>query len=306
MNVIKLPDGIRVFERGWLSSNCIFFDDGNTSWLVDSGYSTHAAQTLDLVALNLGPRSLDFLVNTHLHSDHCGGNAALQKKYPEMLTVIPPGQSDLVTVWDADGLFYLPTGQLCPRFQFDQLLKCGESIQLGLQKWEVHAAGGHDPHAVIFFEPLSRVLISADALWQSGFGVVFPELEGVEAFNEVAATLDLIERLNPRIVLPGHGAVFGYTPEIMSIARQKLDGFVKDPVKLARHGAKVLLKFKLLEQQKLPFSEFSKWASNTSCLIQYQRRFFKTSDFAAWIEQLCLELVKAGVAKREGDNILNH
>ena len=306
MNVIKLPDGMRVFERGWLSSNCIFFDDGSTSWLVDSGYSTHAAQTMDLVALNLGPRSLDFLVNTHLHSDHCGGNAALQKKYAELRTVIPPGQSDLVTVWDADGLFYLPTGQLCPRFQFDQLLKCGESIQLGLQKWEVHAAGGHDPHAVIFFEPISRVLISADALWQSGFGVIFPELEGVEAFNEVAATLDLIERLNPRVVVPGHGAFFGYTPEVLATARQKLDGFVKDPVKLARHGAKVLLKFKLLEQQKLPFSEFSKWASNTSCLIQYQRRFFKTSDFAAWIEQLCSELVKAGVAKREGDNILNH
>ena len=306
MNVIKLPDGMRVFERGWLSSNCIFFDDGDTSWLVDSGYSTHAAQTLDLVALNLGPRSLDFLVNTHLHSDHCGGNAALQKKYPELLTVIPPGQSELVTVWDADGLFYLPTGQLCPRFQFDQLLKCDESIQLGLQKWEVHAAGGHDPHAVIFCEPISRVLISADALWQSGFGVIFPELEGVEAFDEVATTLDLIERLNPRVVVPGHGAVFGYTPEVLATARQKLDGFVKDPVKLARHGAKVLLKFKLLEQQKLPFSEFSKWASNTSCLIQYQRRFFKTSDFAAWIEQLCSELVKAGVAKREGDNILNH
>ena len=302
---MKLPDGMRVFERGWLSSNCIFFDDGSTSMLVDSGYSTHAAQTLDLVALSLGTRSLDFLVNTHLHSDHCGGNAALQEKYPDLVTVIPPGQSGLVKVWDAEGLFYLPTGQLCPRFKFDQLLKCGESIQLGLQKWEVHAAGGHDPHAVIFFEPSSRVLISADALWQSGFGVVFPELEGVEAFNEVASTLDLIERLNPKVVVPGHGAIFRYTPEVLTLARQKLDGFVKDPVKLARHGAKVLLKFKLLEKQKLPFSEFLKWAANTPCLNQYQRRFFHTLDFTVWIEQLCAELIKAGVAKREGDSILN-
>ena len=303
---MKLPDGMRVFERGWLSSNCIFFDDGNTSWLVDSGYSTHAAQTLDLVALNLGPRSLDFLVNSHLHSDHCGGNAALQTKYPELVTVIPPGQSYLVKVWDADGLFYLPTGQLCPRFKFDQLLKCGESIQLGLQEWEVHAAGGHDPHAVVFFEPASRVLISADALWQNGFGVVFPELEGVEAFNEVASTLDLIERLNPRIVVPGHGAVFRYTPEVLEIARQKLDGFVKDPVKLARHGAKVLLKFKLLEKQKLLFSDFTQWARNTPCLVQYQQRFFRDSDFFSWIEQLCAELIKAGVAKRSGEDILNN
>jgi len=305
MNVTKLPDGMHVFERGWLSSNCILFDDGNPSWLVDSGYSTHAEQTLDLVAVNLGARSLDFLVNTHLHSDHCGGNAALQKKYPELVTVIPPGQSDLVKVWDADGLFYLPTGQLCPRFKFDQTLDCGANIQLGLKKWEVHTAGGHDPHAVIFYEPTSRVLISADALWQSGFGVVFPELEGIEAFNEVAATLDLIESLNPSVVVPGHGAVFEYTSEILEIARQKLDGFVKDPVKLARHGAKVLLKFKLLEKQKLLFSEFAQWAASTSCLIQYQRRFFDDIDFAAWVEQLCTELVKAGVAKREGDTIFN-
>ena len=302
---MKLPDGMNVFERGWLSSNCIFFDDGNTSWLVDSGYSTHSVQTLDLVAAKLGPRTLDFLVNTHLHSDHCGGNAALQTKYPELVTIIPPGQAELVRVWDSNGLFYLPTGQLCPKFKFDQTLQSGSSIELGLQKWEVHTASGHDPHAVIFYEPTSRTLISADALWQNGFGVVFPELEGIEAFNEVAATLDLIERLSPSMVVPGHGAVFEYTSEILEIARQKLDGFVKDPVKLARHGAKVLLKFKLLEKQKLLFSEFFQWAASTPCLMQYQRKFFDDLDFAAWVEQLCTELVKAGVAKREGNIILN-
>ena len=34
--------------------------------------------------------------------------------------------------------------------------------------------------------------ISADAIRQSAFGVVFSELEEVEALNEVAATLDLL------------------------------------------------------------------------------------------------------------------
>ena len=296
---------MHVFERGWLSSNCILFDDGHTSWLVDSGYSTHSSQTLELIALKLGARPLNFLINTHLHSDHCGGNAALQTKYPDLVTVIPPGQSALVEVWDPVGLFYTPTGQLCPRFKFDQALQIGLSIQLGLQKWEVHTAGGHDPHAVIFFEPISRTLISADALWQSGFGVIFPELEGIQAFAEVAATLDLIERLNPDVVIPGHGGIFEYTPEILATARQKLDGFVKDPIKLARHGAKVLLKFKLLEQQRLQFSEFCQWAASTPCLKQYQRQFFGDSDFSSWVEQLCSELVRAGVARREGDEILN-
>ena len=302
---MNLPDGMHVFERGWLSSNCIFFDDGQNSWLVDSGYSTHSEQTLDLIASKLGSRPLDFLINTHLHSDHCGGNSALQDYYPDLITWIPPGQSDLVEAWDSVGLFYTPTGQLCPQFKFNKTLQIGSSMQLGRQSWIVHTAGGHDPHAVILFEPITRVLISADALWQSGFGVIFPELEGIEAFADVTSTLDLIERLNPSTVIPGHGAIFKYTPQILATARQKLDGFVKDPVKLARHGAKVLLKFKLLERQKLLYSEFFDWASNTSSLVQYQRRFFGDEDFTAWIEQLCCELIKAGVAKHEGDKILN-
>ena len=305
MNKPNLPAGMTVFERGWLSSNCIFFDDGRTSWLVDSGYCTHSEQTLDLLISKLDSRPLDFLINSHLHSDHCGGNAALQAQYPDLLSMIPPGQADLVKAWDSVGLFYTPTGQLCPQFRFDRTLEIGTNLQLGLLSWEIHAAGGHDPHAIVLFEPINRILISADALWQNGFGVIFPELEGIAAFGDVASTLDLIERLNPTIVIPGHGSIFRYTPEILTTARIKLEGFAKDPVKLARHGAKVLLKFKLLERQKLPLSEFAHWASGTSCLIEYQQKYFANSNFSSWIDQMCNELVKAGVAKLEGSDILN-
>ena len=104
-------------------------------------------------------------------------------------------------------------------------------MQFGAEAWQVHAAPGHDPHSLIFFEPGRRLLISADALWENGFGVVFPELEGADAFSEVAATLDLIERLNPKTVIPGHGRVFTYSPEVLSRARQRLDSFVRNPPK---------------------------------------------------------------------------
>ena len=229
----------------------------------------------------------------------------MQAAHPNLVTMIPPGQSALVRIWDPIGLFYTPTGQLCPRFDFNKTLQIGSTLQLGFQKWEIHAAGGHDPHAVLFFEPIERILISADALWESGFGVVFPELEGVEAFGDVARTLDLIKHLNPRIVIPGHGRVFEYSPQILALARKKLDAFVGDPVKLARHATKVLLKFKLLEIQKQAFSEFIQWAERTPCIKQYQDSFFSDSAFSPWIEQMCLELVKAGAATRDGTYIVN-
>lgn len=273
--------------------------------MVDSGYCTHAAQTLSLVEAALGGRSLDFLINTHLHSDHCGGNAALQARYPDMKTWIPPGHAQQVAQWDPVALTYQPTGQLCPRFGFEQTLQPGTQARFGASNWQVHAASGHDPHSLVFFEPAERVLISADALWENGFGVVFPELEGIDAFAEVAATLDMIERLAPKTVIPGHGRVFAYTPEVLARARQRLDAFVSNPVKHANHAAKVLLKFKLLETQRQSFDEFAQWAARTPYFILLNERFFGSVPVRPWIEQLCQELVSAGVARREGVYLLN-
>ena len=65
-----LPDRIRVLERGWLSSNNIVFHEGREATLVDSGYVTHAAQTLALLDGALEGRKLTRLINTHSHSDH--------------------------------------------------------------------------------------------------------------------------------------------------------------------------------------------------------------------------------------------
>ena len=301
----QLPVGLHVFERGWLSSNNILFSDGERTLMVDSGYCTHAAQTLSLVESVLGDRGLDTLVNTHLHSDHCGGNAALQAKYPDMKTWIPPGHATQVLQWDTQALTYRPTGQLCPRFTFHDTLKPGAMIRFGASNWQVHSAAGHDPHSLIFFEPARKILISADALWENGFGVVFPELEGVEAFSEVAQTLNLIESLSPTTVIPGHGAVFNYTPAILELARKRLDSFVNNPVKHARHAVKVLLKFKLLEVQKQLFTEYCEWALETPYFKQITSRFTYDAESYTWIDQLCAELVHAGVAQRQGDYILN-
>jgi glyoxylase-like metal-dependent hydrolase (beta-lactamase superfamily II) len=296
---------VRVFERGWLSANNVLFTDGDASLMVDSSYCTHAAQTIALVEGALGERALDVLVNSHLHSDHCGGNAALQARYSSLETLIPPGQARDVARWDPVALTYVPTGQLCPQFRFSRTLQPGTQMQFGNNFWQVHAAAGHDPHSLVFFEPDRKILISADALWENGFGVVFPELEGINAFAEVAATLDMIERLGPKTVIPGHGRVFAYTPEVLARARQRLESFAKNPLKHAHHAVKVLLKFKLLEIQRLSFDEFAQWAMATPYFLQIRERFFNDAPPRAWIEQLCAELVATGAASKEGGYIQN-
>lgn len=100
-------------ERGWLSANNIVFLDADAATLVDTGYCIHAEQTLSLVRSCIGTRPLGRILNTHLHSDHCGGNAALQAAWPEVQTWIAPGQAQHVANWNPEALSYTPTGQAC-------------------------------------------------------------------------------------------------------------------------------------------------------------------------------------------------
>jgi glyoxylase-like metal-dependent hydrolase (beta-lactamase superfamily II) len=304
-SIPTLPTDITVFERGWLSSNNILIRGEQGCALVDSGYSSHSEQTLALLGAALGARPLDVLVNTHLHSDHCGGNAALQQAYPGLHTLIPPGHCAFVRDWNPQALTYTPTGQTCPQFRFDAVLRPGSDIQLGNKTWQVHAAPGHDPHSVILFEPTSRVLISADALWERGFGVVFPELEGQDAFDQVGQTIDLIESLAPAIVIPGHGAVFTNVTGAIATARARLRGFAADPGKHIQHAAKVLLKFKLLEVQRLEISDFVAWAQATPYFVLIYQRHFSETEFLPWVEGLIDDLVRVGAATQEGVVIRN-
>jgi glyoxylase-like metal-dependent hydrolase (beta-lactamase superfamily II) len=302
---VSLPAGVSVFERGWLSSNNVLIQGAQRCALIDSGYCTHAPQTLALVQSALQGRALDLLVNTHLHSDHCGGNATLQAAYPALQTHIPPGHAEFVRVWDAYALTYTPSGQSCPQFGFSATLQPGTEIRLGDLLWQVHAAPGHDTHSVILFEPASRTLVSADALWERGFGVVFPELDGERAFAEVADTLDLIESLRPDTVIPGHGAPFSDAPGAIAFARKRLDGFVANPGKHMQYAAKVLLKFKLLEAQRMERSALVAWALGTPHFATTFAAHFGELEFAQGIDQLVSDLVRSGAATVQDTAIYN-
>lgn len=300
-----IPTQLQVFERGWLSANNILFTGRDQTALVDTGYVTHSAQTVALIESALGARPLDHLLNTHLHSDHCGGNTALQRRYPAVRCLIPPGEAASVQRWDEDALSFRATGQCCDRFRFDGLLEPGQQMQLGDLAWEIHAAKGHDPHSVILFEPASKTLISADALWENGFGVVFPELLGEASFEEVAATLDLIESLGPLHVIPGHGSVFHDAPGALRKARSRLDGFARDPVKHARHALKVLLKFKLLELQSVGQAEWNAWLAQTPYFETIRARFFGALTLIPLMAGVVDELIAVGAASVEDSRILN-
>jgi glyoxylase-like metal-dependent hydrolase (beta-lactamase superfamily II) len=301
---MKLPATMQVFERGWLSSNNILFIGRDETALVDSGYVTHAAQTLALVGHALGGRTLDRLSNTHLHSDHCGGNAALQDAYA-CFTTIPQAEAAKVRAWDVDALSYRATGQQCPRFRCDATMAAGDLLRLGDMDWQVLGAPGHDPHSLILYCAAEKILISADALWENGFGVIFPELAGESGFAETRATLELIASLDIALVIPGHGAPFTDVRSALGRAFSRIDYLAADPRRNAQNAVKVLLKFLLLERQRIALSEVPRLLAQIPYFGLANRRYLQQSE-AELSQWLIAQLLRAGAAQVEGDTLVNH
>nr|WP_316641284.1 MBL fold metallo-hydrolase [uncultured Roseateles sp.] len=282
-----------VLQRGWLSSNNVVIGDGEDSAVVvDTGYCTHAEQTLSLVQTALGERQLNAILNTHLHSDHCGGNARLVEHFRAPL-LIPPGQFEAASEWDEARLSFRSTGQRCERFHPDKRLMPGSTLKLGNGLWHVLAAPGHDPDSVILFESQSGTLISADALWEHGFGIVFPELNGESGFDEVEATLDLIASLPVARVIPGHGPAFDDTPKAVAEARRRLQGFRQDPLRHARYAAKALLKFHLIEVRQQSLADLNTWLASTEVHGALWHRYFANQTIEAWTLEVLQDLQRS-------------
>ncbi|WP_394779415.1 MBL fold metallo-hydrolase [Undibacterium sp.] len=299
---VSLPASMAVFERGWLSSNNILFTGEQQTALVDSGYMSHQRQTLALVQHALGERKLDLLINTHLHSDHCGGNAILQQAYG-CRTLVPVADAAAVAAWDEEQLTYKATGQQCERFTAEGSLSPGEFLELGGLQWQVLAAPGHDPHSLILYCASEAILISADALWENGFGVIFPELENASGFAEQADVLQLISGLDVRVVIPGHGAPFSNVAAALDRARGRLDYLAADPRRNARNALKVMMAFLLLEQRELSLQGLQGQVRQNRIMWAAAQKL--DAPLAMLISTLAAELVQAGAATVDGDRLLN-
>lgn len=295
-----LPPTMQVFERGWLSSNNVLCADGDGWTLIDSGYVSHADQTLALLEHRLGGARLTRIVNTHCHSDHIGANARLRQRFACEIW-LPAGEAPIIERWNDEELMLSYADQQAERFIFDRIIAAADVVRFGGLEWQALAAPGHDRHALIYFAPDEGLLIAGDALWENGFGVIFPALFGdPSAFTESRQTLDRIAALGARVVIPGHGRLFTGVEAALERAYFKLDSYEEDPERLARHAAKVMLAFSLLEKRAMSIEALPAYVERVGILRDINARYFNWSAqvLAEW---LLHELVRAGAAiKQDG------
>jgi glyoxylase-like metal-dependent hydrolase (beta-lactamase superfamily II) len=295
-----LPENLLVLERGWLSSNNIVFLEGEQAALIDSGYVTQAQQTVALLEHALAGRRLTRLLNTHSHSDHIGGNAAVSAAFGCQV-IVPHGIDATIAEWDEEALLLSPLGQSATRFRHDATIAAGDESELGGLNWRAIAVPGHDMDALAFHNPERRILISGDALWRNGFGVIFSEIlghpEDAGGLKAARETLDVLARLPVEVVIPGHGAPFIEVDDAFERAYRRLAAFEQDIDLLVWHALKVILAFALLERRQLPRADLPDFLAGLSFCQSVNARYLNLSN-QALAQRLVRDLIRVGTLGR--------
>ena len=273
-SALQLPPSLTFIERDWLSSNHLLGRAGTSNVLVDSGYCSRRDMTLQLVGHALGGEPLHRIVNTHTHSDHVGGNAALKARYGCRVT-IPLHEREAITLWQEEKLHYATLGQACDRFEADDYFDHGDQLEIGGLSWQALGSPGHDMDSLLLYQPGHRILVSADALWANGFGIVFPEFFDEPGFAAQAATLRMLEGLDVDIVVPGHGPMFSGFRQSLERAQQRLDYFQSHPERHALLAMKVGLSFLLLDRQRIRLTDLETSYGELPLIQQINRQYFR-------------------------------
>ena len=291
-----LPPSVRVIVRDWLNANHIVLIGREQSVLIDSGYGRDVAHTLSTVMQALRGQPLDWLVNTHCHSDHMGGNAAVQSTYHCRLS-IPRDEAPIVEAWDEQALWLAYADQRCERFSFDDTVAPDDTFHWGDLHWRAIAAPGHDMAALMFFCEETGLLISGDALWQNGFGIVLPGPDRMERLAATRTTLETIAGLPIRTVIPGHGKPFTDVDAAVQRSFQRLAAFERDELRMVRHVLKVMFVFSLMDRRRLAVDELNGYLESVPLYTDFNRRYLRL-DPAALADLIVGELERAGAVRR--------
>ncbi len=299
VTLLDLPGGVRVGQRDWLSANHIFLAGETGNIIIDTGYLAFAETTMAYVEAAFGARTLDLIVNTHCHSDHMGCNAVLER-WTHAPIAIPIGERAAIEAWDERALWLDYADQQCERFAPKVFLTPDTVYRWGDLDWQAISAPGHDDGTLMFYNPLYKILISADALWENGFGFVLPRAWDAGALSRTRAALDTIAKLDIALVIPGHGAPFSNVARALDNAYARLAALEGDDVRIARQIAKVMFIYAVLGRGGMAIAEMPRYVSALPCLRDLNAQFLKL-DNAALVQWIVEQSLASGnLVQRDG------
>jgi glyoxylase-like metal-dependent hydrolase (beta-lactamase superfamily II) len=202
--------------------------------LVDSGIDENFARKL----CRLLEKPAKFLINTHSHADHCGGNAFLKDKFS--VHVLAPEIERQIIESPILEPFYLfgaaPPKELQTKFLMAKPCRVDETLEPGTLTLQdvtlsIVPLAGHSPNQVGV--AVDKILFCADALFSKG-AIEKYKMFVVYDVKNFLQTLDLLERSKYDFFLPSHGDLTGDITELLNLNRRVVENVSNEILKLLK------------------------------------------------------------------------
>lgn len=200
-----------------VNSGFIVGKDGTI--LLDSGFSTESAPTIEgYAAAASGGKPIQNLILLEGHLDHIFAAGYFRSKGADIIAYQGIGLTQkeiddyVINANDSIGIetrrdnreAFLYFDQVKP-FVTDIAVKEDTTLTLCGCQLEVYLAPGHTKENIMVYEPHDRVLYAADTMYHRY--LLTARFGNAKLWQQWLETLDLIEKLSPRFIVPGHGRV---------------------------------------------------------------------------------------------------
>jgi hydroxyacylglutathione hydrolase len=230
---------IRQFIVGPITTNCylVACEQTHNSFIVDPDLRTEDERSRVLDEIVKGEMKLQYIINTHFHTDHTGGNKFLKQETDAELLIHEEDAPWLSTPWGSfertsekrdrpvcpacggqsaairvkeGGISAIVSCERCGfAFEFlssppaDRLLQDGDVLHVGMLEISVIHTPGHSPGGISLYLAKEEVLFSGDTLFYHSIGRTdLPDC----SFDDIKESLKRLMILpDETVVYPGHG-----------------------------------------------------------------------------------------------------
>jgi len=190
--MIKKIGNVGVIQLSASDSNIYLL--GNT--VIDSGTGFNFIRLMSIMsAIKKDMNTIEWVINTHGHFDHIGGNGYFLNAKVAIheldAPILEKGNEELSFCDFFDGRLY-------PR-KVDRKLRDGDEIN-GLKV--IHTPG-HSPGSICLYDEKNKILFSGDTIFSNGVGRT--DLPGGDE-KALKMSLEKLKKLDIKTIFPGHGS----------------------------------------------------------------------------------------------------
>ncbi len=196
---------IKTFEFNPLGVNTyVLSDETGECVVIDAACYYSDEQELLLNYLLDHDFVVKHLINTHLHFDHLFGVKLLADRFDLPLLHHPDDAFLLEDIATHMGLFGFPSHHVDFKPGRSIHIKEGDSVSFGNHTLQILHVPGHSPGSIAFYEAEAAVVISGDALFNSGIGRTDLPRGSYETLT-ASIRNKLYQLPEKTCVYPGHG-----------------------------------------------------------------------------------------------------